>query len=108
MVDVAYPQSEPFWLITSIEETVNRPDGSTARGSVADLAVDDVAEQSPRLAIELHQLHLLDREEIIRAGIHLDPGQHHLGREILEVGGLPHHVFARQVVAALFENLNHV
>jgi hypothetical protein len=35
---------------------------------VADLAVDDVAEQPPRLAIELHQLHLFDREEVIRAG----------------------------------------
>jgi hypothetical protein len=33
---------------------------------VPDLAVDNVAEQPPCLAIELHQLHLLDREEVIR------------------------------------------
>jgi hypothetical protein len=33
---------------------------------VPDLAVDDVAEQAPGLAVELHQLHLFDRKVIIR------------------------------------------
>jgi len=31
---------------------------------VPDLAGDDVAEHFPRLAVELHQLHLFDREEV--------------------------------------------
>jgi hypothetical protein len=29
-----------------------------------DLAGDDVAEHFPRLAVELHQLHLFDREDV--------------------------------------------
>ena len=33
---------------------------------VPDLAGDDVAEQLPALAVELHQLHLLDREKVSR------------------------------------------
>src|SRR5262249_10338296 len=49
------------------------------RRVVADLAGDDIAEQAPGLAVELHELHLLDREEVIRAGVDLDSGQHHLG-----------------------------
>jgi len=40
---------------------------------VADLVVDDVAEQLPGLAVELHQLHLFDRKVIIRASA-LMPG----------------------------------
>ena len=30
-----------------------------------DLAGDDVAEHLPRFAVELHQLHLFDREEVV-------------------------------------------
>jgi hypothetical protein len=33
---------------------------------VADLAGDDVAEQLPAFAVEPHELHLLDREVIVR------------------------------------------
>jgi len=68
---------------------------------VADLAVDDVAEQPPGLAVELHQLHLFDRKVIIRASVGLDARQHHVGREIPEIGGLLHDVRARQVIPAL-------
>ena len=32
---------------------------------VPDFAGDDVTEQLPRLAVELHQLHLFDREEVV-------------------------------------------
>src|SRR3979409_2216470 len=46
---------------------------------VADLAGDDVAEQFPGLAVELHELHLLDREIVIRRGVDLDAGQHQVG-----------------------------
>jgi hypothetical protein len=37
---------------------------------VADLAVDDVAEQSPGLAVELHQLHLFERLPIQARIVH--------------------------------------
>src|SRR5450759_5761501 len=52
---------------------------------VADLAGDDIAEQPPRLTVELHQLHLFDREKIIRAGGDLDAGQQHLARKVLSL-----------------------
>src|SRR5690242_18832190 len=45
---------------------------------VADFSGQDVAEQMPGLAVELHQLHLLDRKEIIRRGVDLDTRQHHV------------------------------
>src|SRR4029079_7388270 len=41
-------------------------DPRLARGVVADLAGDDIAEQFPGLAVELHQLHLLDGKIIVR------------------------------------------
>ena len=37
---------------------------------MADLAVDDVAEQSPGLAVELHQLHLFKRLPIQARIVH--------------------------------------
>ena len=37
---------------------------------MADLAVDDVAEQSPGLAVELHQLHLFERLPIQARIVH--------------------------------------
>jgi len=41
---------------------------------VTDLASEDLAEQFPGLAIEFHQLHLLDRKEVIGSRIDLMPG----------------------------------
>ena len=38
---------------------------------MADVAVNNVAEQALRFAVEFHQLHLLDREKIIQTGIYL-------------------------------------
>src|SRR5262249_8982584 len=73
---------------------------------VADFAGDDVAEQMPRLAVELHQLHLLDRKEVVRTGVDLDARQHHVAGEILEICRLLHDVFARQIIAALPEQMD--
>jgi hypothetical protein len=41
---------------------------------VPDLAGDDVAQHLPGLAVELHQLHLLDPEEVVAAVSILMPG----------------------------------
>src|SRR5258706_14931558 len=49
------------------------------RRLVSDLAADDVTEQLPALAVEFHQLYLLNREKVISAGVELDAGQHHVG-----------------------------
>src|SRR4051794_6327126 len=68
-------------------------------------AADHVAHQLPALAVELLELHLLDREEIGRAGIDLDARQQHRHFEVLEVGRLLHDVLARQIVAALLQHL---
>src|SRR6202158_546430 len=75
--------------------------------SMSHLAGDDIAEQLPAFAIELHQLHLLDRKEIVRAGVDLDPRQQHIDGKILQVCGLLHHILARKIVTALFQNLDH-
>src|ERR1700736_2488804 len=77
------------------------------RTSAADVAADDIAEQHPALALELHQLKLADRGEVGRRSVDADAGQQHLGAEVLEVSGLLHDVFTGQVVAALFQYLNH-
>ena len=65
-----------------------------------------LAEQHPALAVEARELQLLERIEVGRTGVDLDPGQQHRQLEILEAGGLPHHVLARQLVAALLEHLH--
>src|SRR5487761_2310857 len=77
-----------------------------SRASAADVAADDVAEQHPSLALELHQLKLADRGEIGWRGVDLDAGQQDFGSEILEVCGLLHDIFAGEVVAALLQHLN--
>src|SRR5882724_12804944 len=77
----------------------------TASGTndlAADVTADDIAEQHPALALELHQLQLADRGEIGRRGVDLDTRQQDFGAEILQACGLLHDVFAGQVVAALF------
>ena len=74
---------------------------------VADLAGDHVAEQLPGLAVEPHQLHLLDREVVVGAGVDLDAGQHQVGVEVLQAGRLLHHVLTGEIVAALLQHLHH-
>src|SRR5258707_15212159 len=66
-----------------------------------DLAIEYRTEGLERLALEAAHLHLLDRIEIGRTGVNLDPRQRHPGFVILQVRRLLHHVGARQVVAAL-------
>jgi murein DD-endopeptidase MepM/ murein hydrolase activator NlpD len=53
--------------------------GAAERRLVPDLTVDHLAEQLPGCAVELHQLHLFDRKEIVSAGVGLDARQHHVG-----------------------------
>ncbi len=77
------------------------------RLSAADLAGDDPVHQSVGGAVELHQLQLLHREEVAGAGVDGDARQQHAEREILQVGGLLHHVGAGEIIAALLEHLNH-
>jgi hypothetical protein len=44
-------------------------------GALAAGARDDLAEQLPRRAVKFLKLHLLDRSEIVRAGVDGDAGQ---------------------------------
>ena len=74
---------------------------------MSDLAGNDIAEQLPAFAVEFHQLHLLDRKEVVRAGADLDAGQQHFAGKILQARGLLHHILPREIVTALLENLNH-
>src|SRR3981189_33525 len=57
-----------------------------------DVGADDVAEQLPLVALELHQLQLADRSEIVRAGVDLDARQQHFGTKVLQVRGLLHNI----------------
>src|SRR2546423_3199769 len=77
---------------------------SIIRPSMALLA-QHVAEQHPLLAVEALELHRLDRREVVAAGGDADPGQQGVDAKALHVGRLLHDVLARQVVAALLEDL---
>src|SRR3954451_24352886 len=68
-------------------------------------AFDQAAEADPGCAVPALELHLLDRPVVLRAGIQGDPGQQHRDRHVLEAGGLPHHVLAREIAVALREKL---
>jgi hypothetical protein len=57
----------------------------------------------PALAVEGSQLHLADRVVVVGPCVNFDAGQQHRQFEVLEVGGLAHDVFARQVVLAQFK-----
>src|SRR6185503_21108854 len=72
----------------------------------ADVSVHDLAKQLPCFALELLQLDLRDRGEVGRAGVDLDAGQQATELESLDVGGLFHDVFARQIIAARLEDVN--
>src|SRR5262249_6794735 len=76
------------------------------RGSGA-LAVQDVAEQLPVLALEARQLRRLDRIVVGRAGVDRDARQQQRRLELLVVGRLFHDVLTGQVVAALLKRLVH-
>src|SRR5260370_6305373 len=51
--------------------------------------------------------HLFDWCVVPRAGIDHDPGDQHWKRQPLERAGLPHDVFAGQIIAASRHDLNH-
>ena len=70
------------------------------------VAAYDVAEQMPIRPFEAHQLPLLDRGEIARRGIEADAGKQHSQFDVLQIGGMPHHALARQIVAALPQEVN--
>jgi hypothetical protein len=77
-----------------------------ANHSAADAGVlDDRAEQLPALAVELHHLHLLVDAVIGRRRVGGRAGQSHAAREVLQAGRLLHDVFARQIVAALTQDM---
>src|SRR5262245_38444035 len=61
---------------------------TVASPSAADVAGDHRTEQHPSLAVEASHLHLLDRIEIGRAGVDLDPRQQHWQFEIVQAGDL--------------------
>src|SRR5260221_1860607 len=88
------------------ELVTTSPSGGLARGSITGSATDDAAEQAPPFTVETLQLHLTYRAEIGGAGVDENSGQHHRQLHILEVGGLSHHVFPTQIVAALLQHLH--
>src|ERR1017187_2197833 len=65
-----------------------------------------LAKTSPFLAVEAGELLRLERREIGRTGVNLDPRQHDVELQILEVRRLFHHVLAREIVAALLQHLH--
>ena len=69
-------------------------------------AAEHRAERLPALAGKPHHLHLLDRREVARAGVDDDAREQHAEPQALEVRRLPHHVLARELVAALREHLD--
>ena len=68
-------------------------------------ALDDVADRLPGGAVELHQPHLLDGAEVGRPGVDGNARQDDRAPVILQRRCLPHDVLARQIVAALGQNL---
>src|SRR5215831_14545256 len=84
-----------------------RGEGTQAPPSApAERAGQHRADQLPTLAVEALHLHLLDRIEIVGAGVDRDARQQHAELEVMQVGGLLHHIGAREVVAALPEHLH--
>src|SRR3954453_2021934 len=75
-------------------------------GLAADVGADHVSEQLPLLALELLELKLADRREIGRRGVDLDARQQRLGAEVLQARRLLYDVLAREIVAALLQDLN--
>src|SRR5882724_817820 len=68
-------------------------------------ATQHLAEELPGLAVEPRKLRLFHREEIRGTRVDADPGQQHRQLEVAEVGGLPHHVLAGELVPALADHL---
>ena len=64
------------------------------------------AEVLPLAVGEAHHPHLLDRRMIQRAGIEQDARHHHGKLQPLQPAGLPHDVLARQIVAAVLQDLD--
>src|SRR5437762_800579 len=65
----------------------------------------DLPETLPLLAIEAHELHLLDRRMVVRCGIDLDAGQEHWQLEVFDRIGLLVNVLRAQVVSGGFEHV---
>src|SRR5437899_8880654 len=66
-----------------------------------------LAEALPLRPREAIQLPLLDEGEIGRRTVERHARQEQRQLQVLDVGGLLHHVLARQVVAALLQYLDH-
>src|SRR6478736_5173675 len=74
-------------------------------GYARERAFDDVADRLPGIAVELHQAQLLDGTEIRRPGVDGDARQRHRALVVPQRRRLPHDVLAREVVAALAQDL---
>src|SRR3954453_15633970 len=79
-------------------------DGQALAGRAG--VLDDRAEQLPALAVELHHLHLLVYALVGRGRIRDHAGQGEAADEVLQIRGLPHHVFTREIVAALTQDMH--
>src|SRR5258708_26941499 len=71
-----------------------------------DVAVDDVAEALPGLALEFHELNRGDRSEVSGAGIDLDARKQAAELKSLDAGRLLHDVLAREIVAAGLQHMH--
>ena len=60
----------------------------------------------PSDAIELHELHLVKAAIICRAGIYPDSRQEERILYVVTIGSYMHHVFAREIIAALLEEID--
>src|SRR5436190_4425546 len=67
---------------------------------------DYFPEQYPALAVEARKLYLVNRKIVAGTGVDFYSRQQHADFQIFQIGGLAHHVFARQHVSALLEHLH--
>src|SRR6185312_3557919 len=75
--------------------------------SDASIALNDLGEIDPVLAVETRPHHAGDRVVVGGTGVDVDTRQQHCDMEVMKIGRLAHDVLARQVVATLFQYLHH-
>src|SRR5712671_2895120 len=84
-----------------------RTDRSDGEALAPDVAVDDVTEALPGLALESLKLNRGDRGKVSGAGIDLDARKQKAELQISDAGRLLHDVRSREVVAAGLQHMHH-
>src|SRR5258708_7276296 len=88
------------------QRTASRCAASGAQALAPDVAVDDVTEALPGLALESLKLNRGDRGKVSGAGIDLDARKQKAELQISDAGRLLHDVRSREVVAAGLQHMH--